>query len=213
MIAIVDYGVGNLFSLSHSLITIGAQPLITGRADDILAADHVILPGVGAFGDAADKLRRTGLDEAVRESAARGVPLMGICLGMQLLLGRSYEFGIHEGLGLIEGEVKPISDVIDPALKIPHIGWNALRLRPVSPSGLPHPIFRSISDGDFVYFVHSFYGADCEEAVIADTEYSAPLTAAVAKGNVCGCQFHPEKSGDVGLRILKDFIMWDGETA
>ena len=210
MIAIVDYGVGNLFSLSHSLTAVGARPLVTSRAEDILAADHVILPGVGAFGDAADKLRATGLDAAVRESARRGVPLMGICLGMQLLLTRSYEFGVHEGLGLIAGEVRPISDVIAPGLKIPHIGWNGLALRPVAPGGLPHPIFRSVSEGDCVYFVHSYYGAGCDDAVIAETEYSAPLTAAVAKGNVCGCQFHPEKSGEIGLRILKDFCAWDG---
>ena len=207
MIAIIDYGVGNLFSLSHSLTAVGAEAVVTGDAEVIRRADHVVLPGVGAFGDAAAKLRETKLDALARDIAARGTPMMGICLGMQLLLEKSFEFGEHAGLGLIPGEVRPIAEVIPPDLKIPHIGWNALDV------ARPHPIFRSVRPGDCVYFVHSYYGAKCEGSVIATAEYGAPLTAAVARGNVCGCQFHPEKSGDVGLGILKAFVDWNGEDA
>ena len=205
MIAIVDYGVGNLFSLAHSLKTIGAQAEVTGDAELIRRADHVILPGVGAFGDAAEKLRKSGLDAAVKSAARAGTPVMGICLGMQLLLDKSCEFGEHAGLGLIPGEVRPISEVIPADYKIPHIGWNALSLP------RPHPILRNVRPGDCVYFVHSYYGARCGESVIATAEYGADLTAAVARGNVCGCQFHPEKSGDVGLGILRAFCEWRGE--
>ena len=204
MIAIIDYGVGNLFSLSHSLMAVGANVEVTGDAETIRRADHVVLPGVGAFGDAADKLRETGLDAVVKAVAAAGTPVMGICLGMQLLLDVSYEFGTHAGLGLIPGEVRPIAEVIPADLKIPHIGWNRLDI------ARPHPIFKSVKAGDCVYFVHSYSGARCDASVIATAEYGAPLTAAVAKGNVCGCQFHPEKSGDVGLGILKAFCEWDG---
>ena len=207
MIAIIDYGVGNLFSLAHSLKAVGAQAVVTGDAKEIRRAERVILPGVGAFGDAAKKLRETGLDTLVREIAGHGTPVMGICLGMQLLLDRSFEFGEHVGLGLIPGEVRPIAEVIPAELKIPHIGWNALDIR------APHPIFANVRPGDCVYFVHSYYGARCDESVIATAEYGAPLTAAVARGNVCGCQFHPEKSGDVGLGILKAFCEWDGDAA
>ena len=207
MIAIIDYGVGNLFSLSHSVFAVGAEAVVSGDAEVIRRADRVLLPGVGAFGDAAQKLRQTSLDAVVRDVAARGTPVMGICLGMQLLLETSYEFGVHPGLGLIPGEVRPIAGVIPSGLKIPHIGWNALDV------ARPHPIFRDVRPGDCVYFVHSYYGAGCSDAVIATTEYGAPLTAAVARNNVCGCQFHPEKSGDVGLGILKSFIEWDGANA
>ncbi|MBR2048390.1 MAG: imidazole glycerol phosphate synthase subunit HisH [Oscillospiraceae bacterium] len=199
MVAIVDYGVGNLFSLKSSLAAIGAEAVVTSDPEVLAAADQIILPGVGAFEDAAKKLRDTGLDEVVKTLAARGKPLMGICLGMQMLFEKSYEFGEHPGLGLIPGAVKPIRDVIPADYKIPHIGWNGLRFRQES------PLFRYIKEGDFVYFVHSFYAADCPEFVLADTEYGAYLTAAVAKGNVMGCQFHPEKSGAVGLSILKAF--------
>ena len=205
MIAIIDYGVGNLFSLSHSLTAVGAEAVVTGAPEVIRRADHVILPGVGAFGDAANKLRETGLDRAVQDAAAAGTPWMGICLGMQLLLDKSFEFGEHAGLGLIPGEVRPIAEVIPPDYKIPHIGWNALHL-----AGR-HPIFRDVKPGDCVYFVHSFYGANCGAHVIATAEYGAELTAAVARANVCGCQFHPEKSGDVGLGILKAFCEWRGD--
>lgn len=200
MIAIVDYGVGNLFSLKSSFAAIGADVTVTDDSDTICAADKIILPGVGAFGDAAEKLRQSGLDKIIIGEVQKGKQLMGICLGMQLLLERSYEYGCHDGLGLIKGSIRPISDVIPDDLKIPHIGWNYLTF-----GENKHPIFKYLSEGDYVYFVHSYYGADCEESIIAKTEYGAPLTAAVASGNVCGCQFHPEKSGKVGLSILKAF--------
>lgn len=200
MIAIVDYGVGNLFSLKSSLAAIGADAVVTGDADVIRKAEKIILPGVGAFGDAAAKLRETGLDKVVIAEAEKGKHLMGICLGMQLLLEKSFEYGEHEGLGLIKGEIRPITDVIPEGFKVPHIGWNALSFK-----GEKSPIFKYINEGDHVYFVHSFYGAKCEDNVIATAEYGATLTAAVARDNVYGCQFHPEKSGDVGLRILKAF--------
>ena len=200
MIAIVDYGVGNLFSLRSSFAAIGADAVVTSDADALRRADKILLPGVGAFGDAADKLRATGLDAAVIEQARAGKPLMGICLGMQLLFDKGFEYGEHAGLGLIPGAVRPIADVIPAGLKIPHIGWNALHF-----PGEKSPLFRYIREGDCVYFVHSFYAADCDESVIATAEYGAPLTAAVQRGNVCGCQFHPEKSGPVGLNILRAF--------
>ena len=205
MLAIIDYGVGNLFSLKSSFAAIGVEAVVTGDPSVIASAERIILPGVGAFGDAAAKLKESGLDQAVKAEAAKGKPLMGICLGMQLLFERGYEYGEHEGLGLIGGEIRPIADVIPKELKIPHIGWNALRFR-----GERSPIFKYINEGDCVYFVHSFYGANCEDSVIADAEYGEYLTAAVAKGNVFGCQFHPEKSGDVGLRILKAFCEYNG---
>ena len=200
MIAIIDYGVGNLYSLYSSFKCIGADVVVTSDEKEIRSADKILLPGVGAFQDAAAKLRASGLDKVVCEEVKNGKPLLGICLGMQMLFERSFEFGEHEGLGLIEGSVRPISDVIPSGLKIPHIGWNALKF-----SGEKNPIFKYINEGDFVYFVHSFYGADCDESVIATSEYGVPLTAAVAKGNVYGMQFHPEKSGEVGLNILKAF--------
>ena len=200
MVAIIDYGVGNLFSLKSSFASIGVDAIVSADPEALRTADRLILPGVGAFGDAAEKLRESGLDKVLLEEVAKGKPLMGICLGMQMLFDVSFEYGEHKGLGLIPGEIRPIADVIPEELPIPQIGWNALRIK-----GEKHPIFKYINDGDCVYFVHSYYGANCEESVIADTEYGAYLTAAVAKGNVCGCQFHPEKSGKVGLSILKAF--------
>ncbi len=200
MVAIIDYGVGNLFSLKSSFAAIGEEAVVSADPEVLRAADRLILPGVGAFGDAAEKLRESGLDSVLLEEVKKGKPLMGICLGMQMLLERSFEYGEHKGLGLISGDIRPISDVIPEELPIPQIGWNALRIK-----GEKHPIFKYINDGDHVYFVHSYYGANCSESVIADTEYGAYLTAAVAKDNVCGCQFHPEKSGKVGLSILKAF--------
>ena len=200
MVAIIDYGVGNLFSLKSSFASIGVDACVSADPDVLRAADRLILPGVGAFGDAAAKLRNSGLDKIIFEEVAKGKPLMGICLGMQMLFDVSFEYGEHKGLGLIPGEIRPIAEVIPAELPIPQIGWNALRLK-----GEKHPVFKYVNDGDHVYFVHSYYGANCDESVIADTEYGAFLTAAVAKGNVCGCQFHPEKSGKVGLAILKAF--------
>lgn len=199
MIAIVDYGVGNLFSLKSSFAAIGHDALVTGDRAALREAERIILPGVGAFGDAAEKLRRTGLDEAVIAEAAAGKPLLGICLGMQLLFDKSYEYGEHPGLGLIPGAVKPIADVIPAGYKIPHIGWNALRIRK------PSPLLKGVREGDCVYFVHSFAAFDCAESVIAAAEYGPLLTAAVQRDNVYGCQFHPEKSGAVGLNILRAF--------
>ena len=199
MIAIIDYGVGNLFSLQSSLKMIGAEAVVSGDAAVIAAADRIILPGVGAFGDAAAKLRAGGMDKAVIREAAAGKPLLGICLGMQLLFDKSFEYGEHEGLGLIRGNIIGMEGTIPSELKIPHIGWNALHLVGT------HPLWKYIKNGDFVYFVHSFYGTDCAESVIATAEYGRELTAAVAQGNVMGCQFHPEKSGEVGLNILKAF--------
>ena len=200
MVAVVDYGVGNLFSLCSSLAAIGAEAVVTDDPAVLAAADRIILPGVGAFGDAADKLRERGLFDVLRDLAAKGKPLMGICLGMQLLFEKGFEYGEHEGLGLIKGEVRPIAEVIPADLKIPHIGWNALHF-----TGEKSPIFRYLDEGDFVYFVHSFYGKNDDGSVIATAEYGAHLTAAVGRGNVYGCQFHPEKSGSVGLKILKAF--------
>lgn len=201
MIAVIDYGVGNLFSLCRSLEAIGQEPVVTGDPDLLRKADKLFLPGVGAFADAAEKLRQSGLDVVIKEETAKGKPLMGICLGMQLLFEKSYEFGEYEGLGLIPGRVVPMDGVIPAELKIPHIGWNAL----LFPEGERHPLLKTVQDGDCVYFVHSFYATDCDASVIANTEYGATLTAAVAKGNVFGCQFHPEKSGAVGLEILRTF--------
>lgn len=235
MIAIIDYGVGNLFSLQSSLRAIGEEVVVTADQDVIRQADHVILPGVGAFGDAVQKLRDCGLFDFVKAQAATGKPFLGICLGMQLLFDRSLEYGEHEGLGLIPGEVRPIEGVIPAHLDIPHMGWNALHFVdhpatagaseekqasstdpassdehiddaqiPASASGRC-PLFRDLTEGDCVYFVHSFAAFDCEANLTATAEYGVPLTAAVQKGNVYGTQFHPEKSGAVGLKILKAF--------
>lgn len=202
MLAIVDYGVGNLFSLTCSLKAIGVHAEVTGDEAILARADRVILPGVGAFGDAADALHASGLDRTVLREAGLGKPLLGICLGMQLLLDYSTEYGRHRGLGLIPGSVQPIRPVVPPEYKVPHMGWNTLhfaRGRPVS------PLFRYIRQGDSVYFVHSYAGMDCEAHTIATAEYGPELTAAVARDNVYGVQFHPEKSGPVGLNILKAF--------
>ena len=200
MIAIVDYGVGNLFSLKSSLEAVGADVTVTGDAQVLRQAERIVLPGVGAFGDAAKKLQDSGLAEVICQEANRGKPLLGICLGMQMLLDVSYEYGEHKGLGLIHGAIRPIADVIPAGYKIPHIGWNALQFPEQK-----HPVFRDVQNGEHVYFVHSFHGTDCADHVAATTEYGGILTAAVARDNVVGCQFHPEKSGDVGLRILKAF--------
>lgn len=200
MVAIVDYGVGNLFSLKSSFAAIGAEAIVTNSKEELEKADSIILPGVGAFRDAAEKLKSSGLEETVISLAKSGKPLMGICLGMQLLFEKSYEYGVCDGLGLIKGEIKPIADVIPKEYKIPHIGWNSLEMKK------PSPIFENVKDGEYVYFVHSYYAADCEEAVTAVSDYGAKLTAAVQSGNIFGCQFHPEKSGETGLNILRSFV-------
>ena len=200
MITIVDYGVGNLFSLKSSFGSLGEPVRVTGDPEAIFKAEKVVLPGVGAFGDAADKLRAGGLDQAVLEAARRGAPLLGICLGMQLLFDESFEYGRHAGLGLIPGPVRPIAEVIPAGLKIPHIGWNALHF-----TEHESPLFREVQPGECVYFVHSYSAHNDTGAVTATAEYGVELTAAVQRDNVFGCQFHPEKSGPVGLRILKAF--------
>lgn len=199
MVAIVNYGVGNLFSLKSSFAAIGQEAVVTADPEVLHRADKLLLPGVGAFEDAASKLQSSGLANVLLEKVADGKPLLGICLGMQLLFERSLEYGEHKGLGLLRGEVRPIAEVIPKDLKIPHIGWNALHIERQT------PLFAHVKEGDCVYFVHSFYATGCEDSLIATAEYGAPLTAAVAKGNVFGCQFHPEKSGDVGLSILRAF--------
>ena len=199
MIAIVDYGVGNLYSLTCSLTHIGAEGIVTRDEATLRAADRIILPGVGAFGDAADKLRALKLDGLLQTLAAGGKPLMGVCLGMQLLFDRGLEYGTHQGLGLIPGQVVSLVPEAK-GLKVPHMGWNSLALlRP------DDPLLAGVSQGAFVYFVHSFYATDCDAALVATADYGAKVAAVVRCGNVCGTQFHPEKSGEVGLRILAAF--------
>ncbi|MBQ3589782.1 MAG: imidazole glycerol phosphate synthase subunit HisH [Clostridia bacterium] len=199
MIAIIDYGVGNLFSLTSSFKYVGLDAIITSDVNEIKKADKLILPGVGAFGDAIKKLRDTGLDKVIIEEVQKGKPLMGICLGMQLLFEKSYEYGEHNGLGLLKGSVVPMQGYIEKSLKVPQIGWNKLIFKKES------PLFKYINDGDFVYFVHSYFAKDCDQSLLATTEYGKELTASVAYKNIMGCQFHPEKSGEVGLKILKAF--------
>lgn len=205
MIAIIDYGVGNLFSLSASLKFLGAETKVTNKEEDLRTADRIILPGVGAFEDAIAKLRATGLVEAILEETEKGKPLLGICLGMQLLFETSYEYGEHKGLGLIPGEIASIEAAL-PArpsgekLKVPHIGWNSLHLKNED------PLFKYIKEGDYVYYVHSFYGKNCLENTIASSNYDIEITGAVRRGSVYGTQFHPEKSGNVGLNILRAFM-------
>ena len=199
MIGIINYGLGNLFSLRSSFEAIGENVIVTGDPKEITVCDRLILPGVGAFRDAANLLSKTGLDKVIKNEAASGKPILGICLGMQLLLEISYEYGEWNGLGLIPGAIRPIKERIGEDLLIPQIGWNALKLYH------DHPLFADTAEGDYVYFVHSYYADASPEHVIATTEYGAELTAAVAKDNVIGCQFHPEKSGPVGLKILRRF--------
>ena len=196
LIGFIAYGVGNLFSLRSSFAAIGAEAFVSGDAAELAKADRLILPGVGAFGDAAQKLRASGLDAFVKEQAAAGKPLMGICLGMQLLFEKSYEYGEHSGLGLLKGQVVGMDGRLPADLKIPHMGWNALKLTKQA---------RLLEEGSYVYFVHSFYAENCEDSLAAVTDYGIPITAAVEKDNIFCCQFHPEKSGNVGLAILKKF--------
>ena len=199
MIAIIDYGVGNLYSLACSLSHIGAESTVTRDADLLRSADKIILPGVGAFGDAADKLRALRLDTLVREQAALGKPLLGVCLGMQLLFDKGFEYGEHEGLGLIHGHVQSIAPFTGNR-KVPHMGWNSLLLHKPE-----DPLLKGVKEGDFVYFVHSYYAANCDDALVASAEYGVAVAAIVRSQNVCGTQFHPEKSGETGLKILANF--------
>ena len=202
MIAVIDYGVGNLFSLSSSLKAVGADSIITSSEEKIKSADKILLPGVGAFSDAIDKLRNAGLDTVIKNEVLNGKKILGICLGMQMLFEKSYEYGEHTGLSLLKGEVVSMDGVIPQNLKVPHIGWNALNIKK------SHPIFKYVNESDSVYFVHSFYASKCEDSLLATTEYGMDLTAAVALDNIAGTQFHPEKSGKVGLGILKAFSEW-----
>ena len=201
MIGIIDYGVGNLFSLRRSLEYVGAEAVVSGDEAVLRSVGKLILPGVGAFGDAAAKLRATGLDRLVLEEAAAGKPLLGICLGMQMLFEESEEYGLHKGLGLLPGRVVAMEGRLPAGLPIPHIGWNGLTL--TNPAC---PLFRDTKDGDCVYFVHSYYAEGCGDALAATAEYGRDLTATVWRDNVYGCQFHPEKSGPVGLAMLRAFV-------
>ncbi len=199
MIAILDYGVGNLFSLRSSLSCLGLESKLTADPGELRAADRIILPGVGAFGDAMDKLKDTGLVPLIREESQKK-PLLGICLGMQLLFDESCEYGRHEGLGFVPGKIASLAeDLEDKRLKVPHIGWNALRIV------RDDPLFKYVRDGEYVYYVHSFYGRDCAESTLATSEYGLTVTGVVRRGLVWGTQFHPEKSGDTGLRLLRAF--------
>ena len=200
MVGIIDYGVGNLFSLQSSLAAIGQKAVVSSNPEILGKADHILLPGVGAFEDAVQKLRASGMDQMVYEAVKAGKPLMGICLGMQMLFEKSFEYGEHTGLGLLKGEVVSMEGYLPEYLKIPHMGWNALKI--TRPEG---KLFAGIKQGDYVYFVHSYFASGCEDSLAAITEYGKPLTAAVEKDNVFGCQFHPEKSGEVGLDILRGF--------
>ncbi len=202
MIAVIDYGVGNLYSLVSSLALVGAESVVTSDPCEIKKADKILLPGVGAFGDAKRKLSECGLDKLICEEVRAGKKILGICLGMQMLFERSYEYGEHSGLGLLTGSVVSMEGEIPSQLKIPHIGWNALNIKK------EHPIFKYTNEGDYVYFVHSYYATDCGESLLATSEYGKDLTAAVALGNIAGMQFHPEKSGEVGLSILRAFSEW-----
>ncbi|MGN1295690.1 MAG: imidazole glycerol phosphate synthase subunit HisH [Bacilli bacterium] len=199
MICIVDYGVGNLFSLISSCASLGFEVKVTSSIEDIRRASKIILPGVGAFEDAINKLKIKNLDQVIKEQAIKGVPLLGICLGMQLLFERSFEFGCHQGLGLIKGDIVPIKDYVKK-VKIPHIGWNKLKIVKES------PLFKYIKDGDYVYFVHSYYAKTKKQYISSLTDYEIELTASCENKNVFACQFHPEKSGEVGLKILKAFL-------
>ena len=202
MIAVIDYGVGNLFSLTSSLSMIGAECVVTADPEIISGADKILLPGVGAFADAKKKLTDLGLDKVIINEVRGGKKIFGICLGMQMLFDESYEYGEHKGLGLLSGSVVSMEGKIPEGLKIPHIGWNALNIKG------EHPIFKYTNENDYVYFVHSYYAEGCEESLLATSEYGIDITAAVALKNVAGTQFHPEKSGEAGLRILKAFSEW-----
>ena len=199
MVGIIDYGVGNLFSLCSSLRFVGAEAVVSSDTEVLKSADRLLLPGVGAFGDAAKKLIGSGMGDFVKAEVRAGKPLLGVCLGMQLLFEKSFEYGEHEGLGLLKGSIVGMKGRLPESLKIPHMGWNALHIE------REHPLLQYVHEGDCVYFVHSFYAEGCEDSLIASTEYGTLITAAVARENIMGCQFHPEKSGSVGLSILRRF--------
>ena len=200
MITIIDYGVGNLFSLSSSLSYLGLENKVSRDPEDLRKADHIILPGVGAYGDAIAKLRGSGMAEPLLDEAKAGKPIMGICLGMQLLFDKSYEYGEHQGLGLIPGVMADLKEDIPANLKVPHMGWNSLHIVK------DDPLFKYFRDGEYVYYVHSFYARNCADSTLGTSQYgNVAVTGAVRRGNVWGTQFHPEKSGDAGLRLLRAF--------
>ena len=202
MILIADYGVGNIFSLQSSFKFIGEEAYLTKDADKLKEADKIILPGVGAFEDAAKKLKSSGLWDAITQEVSKGKPLLGVCLGMQMLFEKSYEYGEHQGLSFIKGDICPIKPDIEDGLKIPHIGWNKL----IFPKDRERSkLFKYFTEGDCVYFVHSYYAKNCDKSVTSVADYGGILTASVENGNVYGTQFHPEKSGKAGLGILKAF--------
>ena len=202
MVGIIDYGVGNLFSLRSSFAAIGAEAFVSGDPEELAKADRLVLPGVGAFEDAAKKLKESGLEEFVLRQAREGKPLLGICLGMQLLFQESHEYGVHKGLGILPGKVVAMGEKLPKELKVPHMGWNKLEVK--------RGRLLANVDGEYVYFVHSFHAEDCGEVISATAEYGIPVTAAAERGNVFGCQFHPEKSGTVGLQILRNFCEMEG---
>ena len=208
-VAVIDFGVGNLLSVRRGLENSGATVSVTADPDSILSADRVVLPGVGAFADGMAELKRQGLDEVVREVASRGTPLLGICLGMEMLLEESEEFGATEGLGLIPGRVIQVPDTADDGdpVKIPHIGWSALALPPGRASW-NGTLLENVTEGSAVYFVHSFMAVPTDPRDrIADCIYGGRrISAVVGRDNVMGCQFHPEKSGQVGLSVLSRFL-------
>lgn len=198
MIAVIDYDAGNLKSVEKALISLGEEVIVSREREVILQADKVILPGVGAFGDAMEKLNRFGLVDTIHEVVAKKTPFLGICLGLQLIFESSDEAPEVKGLGLLPGKILRIPPA--EGLKIPHMGWNSLKIKDGA------TLFEGIADGSYVYFVHSYYlKADEESVVAASTEYGTHIHASVESENVFGCQFHPEKSSDVGLKILKNF--------
>ena len=203
MIAIIDYDAGNMKSVEKALQKLGQEVIITRDPEEILSADKVILPGVGSFGDAMGNLRKYHLDQVIYQVVERNIPFLGICLSLQLLFEKSYEYGEHDGLGLLKGSIVPMKGRIDESLKIPHIGWNQLHFE------RPHFLFQDCKEGDYVYFVHSYYAVDCQDSLLSTTDYGVKMTAAVGKDNVLGCQFHPEKSGEVGLKILRAFCEYN----
>ena len=207
MIGLIDYGMGNLHSVDKALEKVGAQVELVKQADDIANYDRIVLPGVGAFRDCMHTLKETGMADALKETVAKGTPFLGICLGMQVLMTRSYEFGVHAGLNLIEGEVKHFpEDHVERGFKIPHMGWNDV----VLPDGKAHEVLQDVQQGDQTYYVHSYYCAPRNPSdLLAACSYGDfPFASVIGRDNVLGMQFHPEKSQKVGMNLLQGFVQW-----